>query len=78
MRETFRVTIGGAHAGLAITIFIVVSFAALGGTAWALIIGGAVAFWFAVAVFSVVGGGRHGWAAAKRAYLMTFGWAGWL
>ncbi|MFB9483854.1 hypothetical protein ACFFSH_31335 [Streptomyces filamentosus] len=78
MREMFRVSIGGAHAGLVITVFIVVLFAAIGGTVWALIVGGAVAFWFAVALIAVVGGGRRGWAAAKRAYLLAFGWAGWL
>ncbi|GGR42982.1 hypothetical protein GCM10010497_52990 [Streptomyces cinereoruber] len=78
VREMFRVSIGGAHAGLAITVFIVVLFAIIGGTVWALIVGGAVAFWFAVALIAVVGAGRRGWAAVKRAYLLTFGWAGWL
>ncbi|NED83837.1 hypothetical protein G3I76_27555 [Streptomyces sp. SID11233] len=78
VREMLRVSIGGAHAGLLITAFIVVLFAAIGGTGWALIVGGAVAFWFTVALIAAVGGGRRGWAAVKRAYLLTFGWAGWL
>ncbi|WP_338498971.1 hypothetical protein [Streptomyces sp. SJL17-4] len=78
MRAMFRVSIGGAHAGLAITLFIVVLFAAIGCNVWALIAGGAVAFWFTVALIAVVGGGRRRWAAVKRAYLLTFGWAGWL
>ncbi|MFE5593075.1 hypothetical protein [Streptomyces sp. NPDC056549] len=78
VREMFRVSVGGAHAGLVIMLFIVVLFAAVGGTLWALIVGGAVAFWFAVALVAAVGGGRRGWAAVKRAYLLTFGWAGWL
>ncbi|MEV7513369.1 hypothetical protein AB0O57_36010 [Streptomyces sp. NPDC091201] len=78
VREMFRVSIGGAHAGLATTVLIVVLFATIGGTVWALIVGGAVAFWFAVALIAVVGGGRRRWAAVKRAYLLTFGWAGWL
>ncbi|MFC8226322.1 hypothetical protein [Streptomyces sp. NPDC057287] len=78
MREMFRVSIGGAHAGLVITGFIVVLFAAIGGTVWALIVGGAVAFWFTVTLIAVVGGGCRGWTAVKRAYLLTFGWAGWL
>lgn len=78
VREMFRVSIGGARAGFVITVFIVVLFAAIGGTAWALIVGGAVAFWFAAALIAVAGGGRRGWAAVKRAYLLTFGWAGWL
>ncbi|MFH8717520.1 hypothetical protein [Streptomyces zaomyceticus] len=78
MREMFRVSIGGAHAGLVIMVFIVVLFAAIGGTVWALIVGGAVALWFTLALISVVGGSRRGWAAVKRAYLLTFGWAGWL
>ncbi|MFJ3187303.1 hypothetical protein [Streptomyces halstedii] len=78
MREMFRVSIGGAHAGLVITVFFVVLFAAVGGTVWALIVGGAVAFWFAAAHVAAVGGSRRGWAAVKRAYFLTFGWAGWL
>ncbi|WP_306324808.1 hypothetical protein [Streptomyces venezuelae] len=78
VRELFRVSIGDAHAGLATTVFIVALFAVFGGTAWALIVGGAVAFWFAVALVAVVGGGRRRWAAVKRAYLLTFGWASWL
>lgn len=78
MREMLRVSIGGAHAGLAITVFIVVLFAAIGGAGWALIVGGAVAFWFTVTLIAAVGGGRRRWAAVKRAYLLTFGWAGWL
>ncbi|MEV6162464.1 hypothetical protein AB0L71_11170 [Streptomyces sp. NPDC052052] len=78
VREMLRVSIGGAHAGFVITVFIVVLFAAMGGTVWALIAGGAVAFWFTVTLIAAVGGGRRGWAAVKRAYLLTFGWAGWL
>ncbi|MFE0582541.1 hypothetical protein [Streptomyces sp. NPDC058874] len=78
MREMFRVSIGGAHAGLVVVVFIVVLFAAFGGTAWALIVGGAVAFWFTVALAATVGGGRRGWTAVKRAYILTFGWASWL
>ncbi|MCX4399626.1 MULTISPECIES: hypothetical protein [unclassified Streptomyces] len=78
MREMFRVSIGGAHAGLVITVFIVVLFSAIGGTVWALIVGGAVAFWFTVAPIAVVGGDRRGWAAVKRAYLLTSAWADWL
>ncbi len=77
-REMFRVSIGGAHAGLVITVFIVLLFAAIGGTVWGLIVGGAVAFWFTLVLVAVAGGGRRGWGAVKRAYLLTFGWAGWL
>lgn len=77
-RELFRVTIGGAHVGLVITAFIVFLFAAVGGTVWALIVGGAVVCWFTVALIAVAGGGRRGWDAVKRTYLLTFGWAGWL
>ncbi|MFE2546859.1 hypothetical protein [Actinacidiphila glaucinigra] len=78
VREMLHVSIGGAHAGLAITTFIVALFAADGGAGWALIVGGAVAFWFTVALIAVVGGGRRGRAAITRAYLLTFGWASWL
>ncbi|MET9876778.1 hypothetical protein ABZZ36_19430 [Actinacidiphila glaucinigra] len=78
VREVLRVSIGGAHAGLAITVTIVALSAVVGGAAWALIIGGAFAFWFTVALLAVAGGGRHGRAAVTRAYLLTFGWASWL
>ncbi|MFJ4849522.1 hypothetical protein [Streptomyces sp. NPDC088733] len=78
VREMFRVSIGGAHAGLVIAVFIVAFSAAVGGAAWALGIGGAVACWFTVALVAVAGGGRRGRAAVTRAYLLTFGWAGWL
>ncbi|MFD6274447.1 hypothetical protein ACFWFI_02445 [Streptomyces sp. NPDC060209] len=78
MREMFCVSVGGAHAGLVTTVFIVTLFAAIGGTVWALIVSGEVALWFTVALIAVVGGGRRGWVAVKRAYLVTFGWAGWL
>ncbi|MER5202453.1 hypothetical protein [Streptomyces sp. NPDC002825] len=71
-------SIGGAHAGLAITGFVVTLFAVIGGAAWALIVGGAVAFCFTVALVAIVGGGRRRRAAVTRAYLLTFGWAGWL
>ncbi|MGW3188994.1 hypothetical protein ACWDBT_14115 [Streptomyces ardesiacus] len=78
LREVLSVSIGGAHAGLVITVFIMVLFGAFGGTVWALIVGGAFTFWFTVTLVAVVGGGRRGWAAVKRAYLLTFGWASWL
>ncbi|MEW1700076.1 hypothetical protein ACIQCR_02620 [Streptomyces sp. NPDC093249] len=78
MREMLRVSIGGAHAGLAMTVLIVTLFAAVGGAGWALIVGGAVGFWFTVALVATVGGGRRGRAAVTRAYLLTFGWASWL
>ncbi|MFJ6517606.1 hypothetical protein ACIQJ4_04955 [Streptomyces filamentosus] len=78
MREMFRVSIGGAHVGFVMTVFAVFLFAAIGGPAWALIVGGAVALCFTIALVTAVRGGRRGWAAAKRAYLWTFGWAGWL
>ncbi|MFB7830833.1 hypothetical protein [Streptomyces sp. NPDC056056] len=78
VRETFRVSIGGAHAGFATAVVVVALFATVGGTAWALIVGGAVGLWFTVALTAVVGGGRRGWAAVRRAYVLTFGWARWL
>ncbi|WP_254407604.1 hypothetical protein [Streptomyces sp. GMY02] len=73
-----RASIGGAHAGLTVTIFIVALFTAVGGALWAVIVGGAVAFWFIAALFVTVRRGRRGRAAVTRAYLLTFGWASWL
>ncbi|MEU6164672.1 hypothetical protein [Streptomyces tanashiensis] len=78
VRRLFRVTLGGAHAGLAITVCVVALVAAVGNAAWALIVGGAVAFWFTAALAAGARGGRRGKAAVTRAYLLTFGWAGWL
>ncbi|MFD5472535.1 hypothetical protein [Streptomyces sp. NPDC127105] len=77
VREMLRVSTGGAHAGLAITVIIVALIAAVGGAQWALMVGGAVATWFATALFAVARGGRRG-RAVTRAYLLTFGWASWL
>ncbi|MEU7382607.1 MULTISPECIES: hypothetical protein [unclassified Streptomyces] len=78
VREMLRVSTGGAHAGLAIMVIVVALIAAAGGAQWALMVGGAVAAWFAVALLAVVRGGRRGWAAVTRSYLLTFGWASWL
>ncbi|MFE6854491.1 hypothetical protein ACFVDH_27295 [Streptomyces sp. NPDC057674] len=71
-------SIGGAHAGFATAVVVVALFATVGGTAWALIVAGAVAFWFVTALTAVVSGGRRGRAAVTRAYVLTFGWARWL
>lgn len=78
VREMLRVSVGGARAGLALAILVVALFAAVGGAVWALVVGGAVVFWFTAALILVVGGGRRGRAAVTRAYLLAFGWAGWL
>ncbi|MFD4609237.1 hypothetical protein ACFWOT_14215 [Streptomyces sp. NPDC058440] len=78
VREMLRVSTGGAHAGLAITVIVVALIAAVGGAQWALMVGGAVAAWFAVALFALARGGRRGLAAVTRAYLLTFDWASWL
>ncbi|MGW4228757.1 hypothetical protein ACWEF9_05620 [Streptomyces sp. NPDC004980] len=73
VRETFRVSVGRAHAGLAITVLVVSLFAVAGGSLWALVVGGAVAFAYVAALFLVVRRGRRGSAAVTRAYLLTFG-----
>ncbi|MFJ4339089.1 hypothetical protein [Streptomyces sp. NPDC088915] len=78
VRELFRVSIGGAHAGFVVTAFVVALFAVIGGAVWALAVGGAVASWFTVALAAAVRTGRRGRAAVTRAYLLTFGWASWL
>ncbi|MFF3728054.1 hypothetical protein ACFYYM_37470 [Streptomyces erythrochromogenes] len=77
-RELFRVRTGGAHAGLAMTIFIVALAASVGGARWALIAGGAVALWFTAALCTAARRGLRGRAAAMRGYLLTFGWGSWL
>ncbi|MFJ9550568.1 hypothetical protein [Streptomyces erythrochromogenes] len=77
-RELFRVSTGGAHAGLAMTVLIVTLVASAGGARWALIVGGVVVFWFTAALWTAARGGLRGRAAAVRAYLLTFGWGSWL
>ncbi|MFC9819960.1 hypothetical protein ACFWG6_00310 [Streptomyces erythrochromogenes] len=78
MRELLRVSTGGAHAGLAMTILIVTLVASVGGVRWALIAGAAVASWFTAALWTAARGGLGGRAAARRAYFLTFGWGSWL
>ncbi|WP_405810367.1 hypothetical protein OG524_13445 [Streptomyces sp. NBC_01520] len=78
VRGTFRVSVGGAHAGLAVTVLVVSLFAVVGGALWALVVSGVVAFACVAALFLVVHRGRRGSAAVTRAYLLTFGWARWL
>ncbi|MFF9984194.1 hypothetical protein [Streptomyces erythrochromogenes] len=77
-RELLRVSTGGAHAGLAMTVLLVALAASAGGARWALIVGGVVVFWFIAALWRAVRGGLRGRAAAVRAYLLTFGWGSWL
>ncbi|MFF3319686.1 hypothetical protein ACFYV5_29830 [Streptomyces sp. NPDC003035] len=78
IREMLRVTTGGAHVGLAVTVLMVALFAAFGGARSALTVGGAVAAWFALTLMVVIFRGRRRWAAVTRAYVLTFGWGGWL
>ncbi|MET9148323.1 hypothetical protein [Streptomyces sp. NPDC004042] len=78
VREMFRVTMGGAHVGLGLLVLAVLLSAGVGGVRWALSAGGAVVAWFAVTLVVVVRRGRRGRDAVARAYLLTFGWAGWL
>ena len=77
-REMLRTRIGGAHFGLVVTVFTVALFAAFGGARLALIVGGAVVAWFALVLMVVVLRGHRRWTAARRAYLLTFGWGSWM
>ncbi|MFE4540297.1 hypothetical protein ACFRKB_35400 [Streptomyces scopuliridis] len=78
MREMLRTSTGGAHLGLVVAVVTVALFAAFGGARWALIVGGAVVAWFALVLMVVVLRGRRRWTAARRAYLLTFGWGSWM
>ncbi|MFJ6466926.1 hypothetical protein ACIQM0_38970 [Streptomyces sp. NPDC091387] len=75
VREVLRSSRGGAHGGLVVTAVALGVVGALAGPKWPLIIGVAIAVWFALALGVVRG---RGWKATERAYIATFGWAQWL
>ncbi|MFD7715952.1 hypothetical protein [Streptomyces sp. NPDC059814] len=78
VREALRSSRGGAHGGLLVTAVALGVVGALAGPKWPLIIGGAMAVWFALALGVVRRRGGRGWKATERAYIATFGWAQWL
>ncbi|GAA2935571.1 hypothetical protein [Kitasatospora cinereorecta] len=78
VREALRSSRGGAHGGLVVTAVALGVVGALAGPKWPLIIGGAIAVWFALALEVVRRRGGRGWKATERAYIATFGWAQWL
>ncbi|MCX5409852.1 hypothetical protein OHA37_39160 [Streptomyces sp. NBC_00335] len=78
VREALRTSRGGAHFGLVLTVLALGAVGYFEGPKWPLIIGGVFAVWFALAFVIVRQRGGRGWRAIERAYIATFGWAGWL
>ena len=78
MRNLFRVELPIAHMGLAITIIASVFV----GVAWSprtgVIIAGAFAALFVVALAVALLAGSRGRDAVRAAYKFTFGWADWI
>ncbi|MFI5470905.1 hypothetical protein ACIA6D_11815 [Streptomyces cacaoi] len=78
VRNLFRVELAIAHMGLAIAIIAGV----LAGAAWSprtgLIIAGAFAALFVVALAVALLAGSRGRDAVRAAYKFTFGWADWI
>ncbi|GGX66132.1 hypothetical protein [Streptomyces hiroshimensis] len=74
VREAVRADAFGAHVGLVVTVLVVGAAVVFDEPQWAVVIAGACAGWFVLAlvVTSLRGGG--GWGAVRRAYIATFGW----
>ncbi|MGV9274504.1 hypothetical protein [Streptomyces griseosporeus] len=77
-REVFRAELPIAHMGLALVALASV----LAGVVWSpkagVIVAGAFAALFVVALGGALLAGRRGWGAARAAYRFTFGWADWI
>lgn len=78
LREVLRADMPAAHAGVGAVILVSVVTGCFAGP-WfgALVALGFVAL-FALALTVLRLRGRHGRDAARRAYLLTFGWGNWL
>ncbi|MFF7728969.1 hypothetical protein [Streptomyces sp. NPDC008001] len=74
MREAVRTDTVGAHIGLGVTVALLGACALASGPRWALVLGGALAAWFVLALGVVCVRGGRGWEIARRAYVATFGW----
>ncbi|WP_406408232.1 hypothetical protein [Streptomyces sp. NBC_01643] len=78
MRNLFRVELPVAHMGLAITIIASVFVGVVWSPSTGVIIGGAFAALFVVALVVALLAGSRGRDAVRAAYKFTFGWADWI
>ncbi|MFF2515827.1 hypothetical protein [Streptomyces sp. NPDC058086] len=78
MRNLFRVELPIAHMGLAITIIASVFVGVVWSPRTGVIIAGAFASLFVVALAVALLAGSRGRDAVRAAYKFTFGWAEWI
>ncbi|MFE7618514.1 hypothetical protein [Streptomyces sp. NPDC057496] len=78
LREVFRADLPDAHFGLGIVIVASVVVGLLVEPAAGALVAGAFAFLFLVTLVVMFLRSIRGMDTARRAYLFTFGWAGWV
>lgn len=78
IREVFRVELPIAHVGLMLVVVASVFVSVVWSPGTGVIIAGAFAALFVVALVVALLAGKRGWGAARAAYKFTFGWANWI
>lgn len=78
LRETVRADLPAAHFGLGLVIVASVIVGMLAGPVAGVLVAGAFAALFLVALGVLLLRGPRGLDAGRRAYLFTFGWANWV
>ncbi|MFF4658931.1 hypothetical protein [Streptomyces sp. NPDC001381] len=78
VREALRSDLPAAHMGLGVTVIALIVIASFSGARWTLIVAGAFAAWFLLALAVIHIGSGRGWDAVRRAYIATFGWGNWI
>jgi hypothetical protein len=73
-----RTDVRDGHIGLAVTIVALVVVAIASGPRWVLIVAGAVAAWFVLALIVVHARGGRGSEGVARVYVATFGWGDYI
>ncbi len=76
--EVFRVELPIAHVGLMLVVVASVFVGVVWSPRTGVIIAGAFAALFVVALAVALLAGGRGWGAARAAYKFTFGWANWI
>ncbi|WP_329390174.1 hypothetical protein OG625_38450 [Streptomyces sp. NBC_01351] len=66
--------IRAGHLGLGVTVIALIVIASFSGPRWTLIVSGAFAAWFILALAVIHMRGGRSWDALRRAYNLTFGW----
>ncbi|MFE7334860.1 hypothetical protein [Streptomyces griseus] len=78
VREALRSDLPAAHLGLGVTVIALIVVASFSGPRWTMIVAGAFAAWFLLALAVIHIGSGRGWDAVRRAYIATFGWGNWI